>query len=71
MIVGQAVYQLAVTLGLYFAGAAILSYDTVNEREKELPALVFNVFVWMQIFNAVNSRRLDSRFNVLEGITHN
>jgi Ca2+-transporting ATPase len=70
MIIGQAIYQLVVTFILYFAGESILSYH--SDREKaQLPALVFNVFVWMQIFNALNNRRLDNRFNVFEGITHN
>jgi Ca2+-transporting ATPase len=70
MIIGQAIYQLVVTFILYFAGKSILSYD--SEREiAQLPALVFNTFVWMQIFNALNNRRLDNRFNVFEGITHN
>lgn len=70
MIIGQAIYQLTVTFILYFAGESILSYDSPREKE-QLPALVFNVFVWMQIFNALNNRRLDNRFNVFEGITHN
>jgi Ca2+-transporting ATPase len=70
MITGQAIYQLVVTFILYFGGASILGYDA-EEKDKELPALVFNVFVWMQIFNALNNRRLDNRFNVFEGITHN
>jgi len=70
MIIGQAIYQLTVTFILYFAGESMLSYDSPREHE-QLPALVFNVFVWMQIFNALNNRRLDNRFNVFEGITHN
>jgi Ca2+-transporting ATPase len=70
MIIGQAIYQLVVTFILYFAGAKILSYETENEK-KQLTALVFNTFVWMQIFNALNNRRLDNRFNIFEGITHN
>lgn len=70
MIIGQAIYQLTVTFILYFAGKSILSYDSPREEE-QLPALVFNTFVWMQIFNALNNRRLDNRFNVFEGITHN
>jgi Ca2+-transporting ATPase len=70
MIIGQAIYQLVVTFILYFAGESILSYHSDREKE-QLPALVFNVFVWMQIFNALNNRRLDNRFNVFEGITHN
>jgi Ca2+-transporting ATPase len=70
MIVGQAIYQLIVTLVLYFAGNSILDYDTAEERET-LSTLIFNTFVWMQIFNALNSRRLDNNFNLFEGITHN
>lgn len=70
MIIGQAIYQLTVTLILYFGGKSILSYHSEREQE-QLPALVFNVFVWMQIFNALNNRRLDNRFNVFEGISHN
>ncbi len=70
MIIGQAIYQLVVTFILYFAGKTMLSYDSDRE-EKQLPALVFNTFVWMQIFNALNNRRLDNHFNVFEGITKN
>ncbi|KAH6614024.1 calcium transporting P-type ATPase-like protein [Boeremia exigua] len=70
MIIGQAIYQLVVTFILYFAGESILSYESENEK-KQLPTLVFNTFVWMQIFNALNNRRLDNRFNIFEGITHN
>jgi Ca2+-transporting ATPase len=70
MIIGQAIYQLVVTFILFFAGKSIFSYHSEHEM-KQLPTLVFNVFVWMQIFNALNNRRLDNRFNVFEGITHN
>jgi Ca2+-transporting ATPase len=51
MIIGQAIYQLAVTLVLYFGAYSILSYET-EEEKLELPTVVFNTFVWMQIFNA-------------------
>jgi Ca2+-transporting ATPase len=70
MIIGQAIFQLTVTLILYFAGSSILHYDTDLEK-RELSTLVFNTFVWMQIFNSLNNRRLDNRFNIFEGITHN
>lgn len=70
MIIGQAIYQLVVTLILYFAGEKILSYDSPEEKER-MPTLVFNTFVWMQIFNSLNNRRLDNRFNIFEGIQHN
>ena len=46
MIIGQAVFQLVVTLILNFAGESILGY-----HHDELKSLVFDTFVWMQIFN--------------------
>lgn len=79
MILGQAVYQLVVSLVLHFAGKSILGMDINRsidpegfERETaELKALVFNAFVWMQIFNQFNNRRLDNKFNIFEGVQHN
>ncbi|KKK16556.1 hypothetical protein P175DRAFT_0432081 [Aspergillus ochraceoroseus IBT 24754] len=74
MIIGQSIYQMVVTLILNFAGKPILksiidfsdsSGDTV------LKTVVFNTFVWMQIFNQWNSRRLDNNFNIFEGLWQN
>ncbi len=65
IIIGQSVYQLAVGLTLYFAGpSSFLSSYTDPERR----TLVFNTFVFMQIFTLVNSRRIDNKLNVLEGL---
>ena len=50
MIIGQSIYQLVVTLILNFRGADILGYTTDEELE-QLRTLVFNTFVFMQIFN--------------------
>ncbi|KAI8959899.1 plasma membrane calcium-transporting ATPase [Daldinia sp. FL1419] len=72
MIIGQAIYQLAVTFVLHFAGASILGYDPNNQTQKtELNTMVFNTFVWMQIFNEFNNRRLDNKFNIFEGVHRN
>lgn len=74
MIVGQAIYQLVVTFTLYFAGAKILHYDlAANDSilKTELDTIVFNTFVWMQIFNEFNNRRLDNKFNIFEGVQKN
>ncbi|KAI9814378.1 MAG: hypothetical protein M1827_003234 [Pycnora praestabilis] len=70
MIIGQAIYQLVVTFILNFAGTSILSYQSPREQA-QLQTLVFNTFVWMQIFNQYNNRRLDNKFNVFEGVTRN
>ena len=67
MIIGQAIYQLAVTLVLYYAAHGI----GIAVEESRISTLVFNTFVWMQIFNQWNNRRLDNRFNIFEGLTSN
>lgn len=38
-----------------------------QEREKT-NSLVFNTFIWMQLFNEVNSRRINDELNVFSGI---
>ncbi|KAI4195478.1 MAG: hypothetical protein LQ350_007189 [Teloschistes chrysophthalmus] len=84
MIIGQAIYQLLVTFVLYFAGYDILGYDTKcsqgnaalvsqcnDTMHTELNTMVFNTFVWMQIFNEFNNRRLDNKLNIFEGVLRN
>ncbi|KAI5919197.1 calcium-translocating P-type ATPase [Camillea tinctor] len=72
MIIGQAIYQLAVTMVLHFAGSAILGYAADDDaRQTQLDTMVFNTFVWMQIFNEFNNRRLDNKFNIFEGVHRN
>ncbi|CAI7613334.1 unnamed protein product [Penicillium glandicola] len=66
MIIGQSIYQLVVTFILNFAGDKIFSWD--NDH---LQTVVFNTFVFMQIFNQYNSRRIDNKLNILEGIWKN
>jgi Ca2+-transporting ATPase len=74
MIIGQAIYQLIITYVLYFGqkrgGNSLLSYANDKERER-LNAMVFNCFVWMQVFNMFNNRRLDNKFNIFEGVQRN
>jgi Ca2+-transporting ATPase len=71
-IMGQNVYKLTVIFVLYFAGGSILNYDLSNpNKQLELDTIIFNAFVWMQIFNIFNNRRLDNKLNVLEGVFRN
>jgi Ca2+-transporting ATPase len=74
MILGQTVYKLALSFMLFFAGDNLLNAHLSSEaelRNKQLSTVVFNAFVWMQIFNELNNRRLDNGFNVFEGILRN
>ncbi|KAF3926267.1 hypothetical protein ABW20_dc0106181 [Dactylellina cionopaga] len=70
MIIGQAIFQLIVTFTLYFAGERILGY-TSQHQKNQLDSMIFNTFVWMQIFNEFNNRRLDNKFNIFAGIHRN
>ncbi|KAL8770073.1 MAG: hypothetical protein Q9209_004111 [Squamulea sp. 1 TL-2023] len=74
MIIGQSIYQLAVTLVLNFPGRDFIPYYTSQPETPRIDqhqALIFNTFVWMQIFNQYNNRRLDNKLNVFEGIQRN
>lgn len=52
MILGQAVYQLVITLVLYYGSPGVLPLsDDENPSRATINTLVFNTFVWMQIFN--------------------
>ena len=68
MISGQAIYQLVITFTLYFAGPRFLP---ASYTQPEIDTMVFNTFVWMQVFNQYNSRRLDNKFNIFEGVLKN
>ncbi|KAJ4395174.1 plasma membrane calcium [Didymella pomorum] len=71
-ITGQNIYKLTVIFVLYFAGGEILGYDLSDPDKKlELDTVIFNSFVWMQIFNIFNNRRLDNKLNIFEGIHRN
>ncbi|KAF6158063.1 hypothetical protein GIB67_014857 [Kingdonia uniflora] len=64
-LISQALYQVAVLLTLQFKGEAIFG---VNEKVKD--TLLFNTFVFCQVFNEFNSRKLEKK-NVFEGILRN
>jgi Ca2+-transporting ATPase len=53
MIIGETIYQLAVTFLLYFGASSVFSYDDFSPEQNNvmIGTLVFNTFVWMQIFN--------------------
>jgi Ca2+-transporting ATPase len=73
-ILGQTIYQLIVTLVMYFAGKGFIKYDrhpnSPNEF-RQFNTLIFNTFVWMQIFDAINCRRIDNSKNIFEGFWRN
>jgi len=73
----QSTYQIIITLVFHFAGLEILgighSQDAKTAKKNDLiiQTLVFNAFVFAQIFNSVNCRRLDRKLNIFEGVLKN
>lgn len=77
-IIGQSLYQTVVILVFHFAGNAIFGYvpdpndqSVQKTNDTKLATLVFNAFVFAQIFNSVNCRRIDGGKNVFAGMTRN
>ena len=76
-ILGQAFYQIAMILIFHFLGSQILGLHhtddaTVQKHHDDIMrTLIFNAFVFAQIFNSINCRRLDRKLNVFEGMTKN
>ncbi|MFS7944541.1 putative P-type Ca(2+) transporter [Helianthus anomalus] len=68
----QALYQVSVLLVLNFRGRELLhsQHDPKEHAIKEKNTLIFNAFVFAQIFNEFNARKPDE-FNVFKGVTKN
>lgn len=68
---GQAFYQVLVVMTLLFAGPDLLDIEPGHEVEDRGEnsvhyTLIFNAFVWMQLFNEVNSRKLKGECKYLK-----
>ncbi|XP_051131349.1 calcium-transporting ATPase 10, plasma membrane-type-like [Andrographis paniculata] len=68
----QALYQVTVLLVLNFQGKNILNlrHETSDHAFKVKNTLIFNAFVFCQIFNEFNARKPDE-LNVWKGVTKN
>eukprot|EP01134_Creolimax_fragrantissima_P006167 CFRG6167T1 len=73
-IFGHSLYQLVVTFFVLFAGPDVFGLQKGSDYDghpNEHYTMVFNVFVWCQLFNEINARRLHGSVNVFEGILRN
>lgn len=79
-IIAQSSYQLVVLLVLVFKGDKILNissgrYSDLTAADKDTPTqhmtVVFNTFVWMQLFNELNCRKIHDEINIFTGILGN
>jgi Ca2+-transporting ATPase len=73
-IIGQSTYLIITILIFHFFGSKILGYHHTDDSKHQntiIQTLVFNAFVFAQIWNSFNSRGLDRKLNVFVGITKN
>ena len=68
MIFGQALFQIGVNLLLMFHGPTLFGLSTTTADKRILRTMVFNVFVFMQVFNELNCRRIDDNLNIMRGV---
>lgn len=67
-LIGQACYQLAVMFILYYRGEQIFRLQGSTESKVvQRNTIIFNSFVFCQIFNEINSRKPNSK-NIFKGI---
>ena len=79
--IGQSIFQLVVLLVFNFAGFELFNLERppnfveISELEDErdfriLNTVIFNTFVYAQIFNEINSRHIN-KVNVFKGLFSN
>lgn len=68
-IVGQGFYQIFwMFLFLYGLPRHFRQYAVHDDEEwLKVAGILFNTFIFAQIFNLINSRRIDDEYNVFEG----
>ena len=72
-ILGHGFFQLVILLLTLFYGKSWLgikrtdkNWDEITEQNREVLTVVFNLFVWLQIFNEINARRVNNEINVFD-----
>ncbi|KAG0623275.1 hypothetical protein M758_3G161600 [Ceratodon purpureus] len=69
-IFAQALFQIVVLLTLNFAGNKILGIENEPNHERLRTTIIFNAFVFCQVFNEINARR-PTTLNIFQGIHKN
>ncbi|KAF7720873.1 hypothetical protein EC973_005882 [Apophysomyces ossiformis] len=71
MILGQAIFQIVVNLCVIYLGKDIFHLGDTAHDQAVLRTMVFNVFVFLQVFNEINCRRIDGTLNIFKNIFNN
>ncbi|OAQ34441.1 PMCA-type calcium-translocating P-type ATPase [Linnemannia elongata AG-77] len=80
MIIGQAIFQIILNLSLLHFGAQLFHLQSTDEdgnvyvsphNLKVLRTMIFNTFVFLQVFNELNCRRIDDSLNIFKNLHNN
>ncbi|KAF9080100.1 Calcium-transporting ATPase 10, plasma membrane-type [Mortierella sp. AD031] len=80
MIIGQAIFQIVLNLSLLHYGAQLFHLQSTDKHGnvyvsphnlKVLRTMIFNTFVFLQVFNELNCRRIDDSLNILKNLHNN
>ncbi|KAI8090785.1 PMCA-type calcium-translocating P-type ATPase [Thamnidium elegans] len=71
MILGQAIFQIIINLIAIYLGPRIFDLGETTYDQAVLRTMVFNIFVFLQVFNEINCRRIDNTINVFKDMFDN
>ncbi|KAF9201242.1 hypothetical protein BGZ49_008533, partial [Haplosporangium sp. Z 27] len=76
MILGQAIFQIVINLSLLKYGATLFrlhdKHGVVTPEDTAiLRTMIFNSFVFLQVFNELNCRRIDDSLNIFKNLHNN
>ncbi|KAG2196901.1 hypothetical protein INT47_005125 [Mucor saturninus] len=71
MILGQAIFQIIINLVAIYLGPRIFHLGDSTYDQEVLRTMVFNIFVFLQVFNEINCRRIDNTINVFKDMFDN
>ncbi|KAJ3308050.1 plasma membrane calcium [Blyttiomyces sp. JEL0837] len=76
MVVGQSIYQVVVCMVLYLTYSGIATNGRVLDDydlgvDLRTATIVFNAFVFCQVFNEINCRVIGNKLNIFKGIMKN
>lgn len=71
MILGQAIFQIVVNLIAIYCGPRLFHLGDSTYDQAVLRTMVFNIFVFLQVFNEINCRRIDNTINVFKDMFDN
>ncbi|CAG8510265.1 12139_t:CDS:10 [Ambispora leptoticha] len=71
MIICEAIFQIIINLTLLHLGPAIFHLGDSKQDKILLGTIIFNTFVFLQVFNEINCRIIDDHLNVFKNIFNN